>query len=71
MALGNDSKATYGPISTKDKATLNMKLPDGTKDVYLVVTACPRGEYEPYTFNPYSEEKPQAPRVYKYTYKII
>ena len=71
VAIGNDSKATYGPISTKDKATLKMKLPDGTKDVYLVVTAFPRGEYEPYTFNPYSEEKPQAPRVYKYTYKII
>ena len=71
VAVDKDSKATYGPVMTKDRGTLSMRLPDGTRDVYLVVTAYPKGEYLPYTFNPYANDKPQTPHIYNYSFEKL
>ena len=69
VAIHGDAKATYGAIKTGQKGTLTLTLPDDTKDVYLVVTGYPLNDYKPYTFNPYSEEKPEEPHIYKYDIK--
>ena len=70
VAIQDDAQATYGDIVTKQKGTVSLTLPANTKDVYLVVTGYPLGKYEPYTFNPYSQEKPAEPHIYIYTYYI-
>lgn len=69
VAIHGDAEATYGDIVTKQKGTASLTLPADTKGVYLVVTGYPLGKYEPYTFNPYSEEKPAEPHIYTYNIK--
>ncbi|MBR0047006.1 MAG: hypothetical protein IJP75_09065 [Bacteroidaceae bacterium] len=69
VAVNERAHATYGDICTKKKGTATLNLPADTRDVYLVVTAYPLGEYKPYTFNPYSGEKPEAPHIYTYNIK--
>ena len=69
VAVKQNAEAVYGDISTKQKSTLKLNLPADTKDVYLVVTGYPLGEYKPYTFNPYSHEKPEEPHIYTYNIK--
>lgn len=71
VAVDADANATYSDISTATKGKVKMQIPDGTKDVYLVVTGFPRGEYKPMMFNPYHpEEKKDEEIIYKYTYTI-
>jgi hypothetical protein len=67
VAVSNDGKATYGDIMTKQKGTTKLALPADTKEAYFVVTGYPLGAYEPYTFNPYSQEKPKEEHVYTYS----
>lgn len=69
VAVNANAKATYGDILTGQKGTLKLALPTDTKDVYLVVTGYPLGAYKPYTFNPYSQEKPEEPHIYTYHIK--
>ena len=69
VAVKDHAKATYGDICTKRKGTLKMAVENDVKDVYLVVTAYPKGEYKPYTFNPYSNEKPEEAHIYTYNIK--
>ena len=69
VTVNADKKATYSDICTKANGKLKMNLPADAKDVYLVVTGYPLGEYKPYTFNPYGGGQPEAPHVYKYTFK--
>ena len=69
VAVNATAKATYGDICTKQKGTATLNLPADTKDVYLVVTGYPLGEYKPYTFNPYNNEKPEEAHIYTYSIK--
>ena len=69
VTVNADKKATYSDICTKANGKLKMNLPADAKDVYLVVTGYPLGEYKPYTFNPYGGGQPEASHVYKYTFK--
>lgn len=69
VAVNDKAEATYGEICTKQKGTVSVNIPADTKDVYFVVTAYPLGEYKPYTFNPYSDEKPEEPHIYTYNIK--
>lgn len=70
VAVNDKAHATYGDISTGAKGVLKMNLPADTKDVYLVVTGYPLGDYKPYTFNPYDENtKPEEPHIYTYNIK--
>lgn len=69
VAVDQEKNATYGDICTKAKGQVKMNIPANATDVYLVITGYPLGEYEPYTFSPYSEEKPDAPHIYNYTIK--
>ena len=70
VAVKQNAEPVYGDISTKQKSTLKLNLPADTKDVYLVVTGYPLGEYKPYTFNPYDRNrKPEEPHTYTYNIK--
>lgn len=69
VAVDHTKKATYGDICTKVKGQVSMQLPDNTAEAYIVVTGYPLGEYKPYTFNPYSNDKPEAPHIYNYSIK--
>mgnify|MGYP006873047535 CR=1 FL=1 len=70
VAVKENAEAVYGDISTKQKSTLKLNLLADTKDVYLVVTGYPLGEYKPYTFNPYDRNrKPEKPHIYTYNIK--
>jgi hypothetical protein len=69
VAVNERAKATYGDICTKQKGIATLNLPADTKDAYFVVTAYPLGEYKPYTFNPYSNEKTEEPHIYTYNIK--
>ena len=70
VAVNDKSHATYGDIATGAKSVLKMNLPADTKDVYLVVTGYPLGDYKPYTFNPYDENtQPEEPHIYTYNIK--
>lgn len=70
VAINQEGKATYSDISTKPKGTLKLLLPADAQKAFLVVTGYPLGEYKPYTFNPYSKEKPQKEHIYTYDYSI-
>lgn len=71
VAVNDKAEATYGDICTANKGTVKMTLPSDAKDVYLVVTGFPKGEYKPANFNPYSRrnKKPEEPHIFKYSYK--
>lgn len=49
VAVNDKAEATYSEICTKNKGSIKMTLPADTKNVYLVVTAFPVGEYSPDT----------------------
>ena len=70
VAIDHQARATYGEILTKQKGITKLTLPADTKAAYLVVTGYPKGEYKPYTFNPYSKEKPEAAHIFKYNFKV-
>ena len=70
VAVNHQAKATYGEILTRQKGTVKLTLPADTRAVYLVITGYPKGEYKPYTFNPYSHEKPEEAHIYKYKFKV-
>ena len=70
VAVNHQAKATYGEILTRQKGTVKLTLPADTRAVYLVVTGYPKDEYKPYTFNPYSHEKPEEAHIYKYKFKV-
>lgn len=68
VKVDKNAHAEYGNIVSADKATLTMKNVAEDEDVYLVVTAYPKGEYKPYTFNPYDRDsKQESVHIYKYT----
>ncbi len=70
VAVNDKAEATYGDICTKYASKISMKLPADTKDVYLVVTSYPLGEYKPNNSNPYSRrQKQEPPYIYKYEIK--
>lgn len=69
VAVDEEGKPVYGAICTKNKGKVNMKLGSDTKDVYLVVTGYPKGEYQPYNFNPYQRKKKAPEHNYKYSIK--
>jgi hypothetical protein len=69
VAVDKNGAATYSNIMTKQKGTIKLNLPASTKGAFLVVTGYPLGEYKPYTFNPYSNEKPQEEHIYSYCIK--
>lgn len=68
VAINDKAEATYSPIRTGFKGTIKMHLPADTKAVYLVVTGYPKGEYEPYTFNPYDpDSEKEEEHIYPYS----
>ena len=70
VAVNGNAEATYSEILTKQKGTVKLDLPADTKDVYLVVTGYPLGEYKPANFNPYRRQgKAEEPHVYTYNIK--
>ncbi|MBQ0023525.1 MAG: hypothetical protein KBT29_09845 [Prevotellaceae bacterium] len=70
VSTNGNAEATYGEICTKQKGSLKMTLPNDAVNAYLVVTGYPKGEYKPYTFNPYEgESKPEQQHIYKYSIK--
>jgi hypothetical protein len=70
VAVNANAQATYSEIMTRQKGTLKYALPSDTKEVYLVVTGYPLGEYKPYTFNPFSRSKAEDPHIYTYHYEL-
>lgn len=69
VAVKHNAEAVYSNMATGKKGMLKMTLPANIRDVYLVVTGYPLETYKPYTFNPYSQEKPEEPHIYKYSIK--
>lgn len=70
VAVDGNGRATYGDIQTGQKGRLRMSLPKGGVDVYLVVTGYPLGDYQPYTFKPYSQEPAEPAATYQYKYEV-
>lgn len=70
VAVNDKAQATYGTIHTEPSHMLRMRVPEDTKSLYLVVTAYPKGEYKPGSFNPYERKKNEEPeKEYKYEIK--
>lgn len=67
VAVNDKAEAKYSKICTKNRGTVKMTLPKDTKDVYLVITGYPKGEYKPQVFNPYQrDKKPEREHIYSY-----
>ncbi len=72
VTTDGDAKATYGPISTKQKGTLKMALPKHTEHAYLVVTGYPKGEYKPFNSRPGRRgAQAEVPQTYPYTFQCL
>ena len=70
VKVDKDANATYGKICTAQTATLTMSGIAEGEDVYFVATAFPKGQYKPYTFNPYDRNsQKEEPHVYQYEIK--
>ncbi len=67
VLVDNDMNPTYLPDSGKLQGKLKYKAAPNTAHVYLVVVGCPKSTYSPYTFNPYSRDKRDTPKVYPYS----
>ncbi len=64
-----DGTCRYMGILSGDSRTWSVKKPKEGTSRYLVVVACPRNTYSPYTFNPYQPGSQSAPDT-DYSYDV-
>ena len=67
VLVDKDMNASYPWYYRKQKNKLIYKTDENTAHAYLVVVGCPKSTYSPYTFNPYSRDKRDTPKVYPYS----
>lgn len=64
VAIDKDGNATYGKMMSGFKGKASVECSSDTKQVKMIVVACPKDEYKPMTWD--SKEH----RVYKYSIKL-
>ncbi len=66
VIVDRNMNACYLPMSSKRTGKLKYSTDRNTSHAYLVVVGCPAKSYNPYLFNPYSQDAQETEVTYPY-----